>query len=131
MPSLFARLATFFGLLAALLVAIGLYGTLAYRTSRRTVEIGVRMAVGAARLQVLWMVLREGLLLTAAGLFLGLPLAWFGSQLLTSMLYKLQTHDPFSFLAAALGVLVVSVAAALIPARRAATLDPVHALRAE
>jgi predicted permease len=131
MPSLFARLGAFFGGLAALLVAVGLYGTLAYRVSRRTLEIGVRMALGAARQQVLWMILRDSLVLIAAGLAVGLPLAWFGSKLMASMLYKLDAHDPISFVAAGVGVLTVSLAAALLPARRAASVEPMQALRNE
>ena len=131
MPTLFARLGAFFGGLAALLVAVGLYGTLAYRVSRRTLEIGVRMALGAARKQVLWMILQDSLLLIAAGLAVGLPLAWFGSKLMASMLYKLPAHDPVSFVTAGAGVLVVSLAAALLPARRAASVEPMQALRNE
>jgi predicted permease len=131
MPTLFARLGAFFGGLAALLVAVGLYGTLAYRVSRRTLEIGVRMALGAARKQVLWMILQDSLLLIAAGLAAGLPLAWFGSKLMASMLYKLPAHDPISFVVAGVGVLVVSLAAALLPARRAASVEPMQALRNE
>lgn len=131
MPALFARLAVFFAALAALLVAVGLYGSLAYRVSRRTAEIGVRMALGAARGQVLWMVLRDSLWLVAAGLVIGLPLAWFGSRLMASMLYKLSAHDPMSFVLAGAGVLVVSLLAALIPARRAASVEPMQALRTE
>jgi predicted permease len=131
LPTLFARLGAFFGALAALLVAVGLYGTLAYRVNRRTVEIGVRMALGAARSQVLWLILRQSLKLAAAGLVLGLPLAWFGSRLMRSMLYKLSPHDPASLAAAALGVVFVAALAALIPARRAASIDPMRALRSE
>ncbi|MFZ0692050.1 MAG: ABC transporter permease [Acidobacteriaceae bacterium] len=131
MPALFARLGAFFGGLAALLVAVGLYGTLAYRVSRRTLEIGVRMALGAARQQVLWMILQDSLILIAAGLAVGLPLAWFGSKLMATMLYKLPAHDPASFVAAALGVVGVSLAAALLPARRAASVEPMQALRTE
>jgi predicted permease len=131
MPALFARLAVFFGILAALLVAVGLYGTLAYRVNRRTLEIGLRMALGAARPEVLWMIVRESLVLVAAGLIVGLPLAWFTSQLMASMLFKLSTHDPISFVAAGLGTLLVTIAAALIPARRAASVEPMQALRAE
>ncbi|MGC2161262.1 MAG: ABC transporter permease [Silvibacterium sp.] len=131
MPALFARLAIFFAGLAALLVAIGLYGTLAYRVNRRTAEIGVRIVLGAARGQVLWMVLRDSLVLVAAGLGIGLPLAWFASKLMASMLYQLSAHDPLSFIVAGLGVLLVSVAAAYIPARRAASVEPMQALRAE
>jgi len=131
MPALFARLAVFFAALAALLVAVGLYGALSYRVSRRTAEIGVRMALGAARRQVLWMVLRDSLWLVVAGLVIGLPLAWFGSRLMASMLYKLSAHDPMSFVLAGVGVLVVSLLAALIPARRAASVEPMQALRME
>ena len=131
MPALFARLAVFFGALAATLVAVGLYGTLAYRVSRRTIEIGVRMALGAARAEVLWMIVREGLSLILAGLIVGLPLAWFTSRLMASMLFRLSPHDSVSFLAAGLGMLLVSLAAALIPARRAASIEPIQALRSE
>ena len=131
MPALFARLAVFFAGLAALLVAVGLYGTLAYRVNRRTPEIGVRMALGAARGQVLWMILRDSLYLVATGLIVGMPLAWFGSRLMASMLFKLSAHDPASFIVAGLGVLLVSVAAAFIPAQRAASVEPMQALRAE
>jgi len=131
MPALFARLAILFGALAATLVAVGLYGALAYRVSRRTIEIGVRMALGAARAEVLWMIVRESLYLVLAGLLAGLPLAWLTSRLMASMLFRLSPHDSFSFAAAALGTLLVSLAAALIPARRAASIEPMRALRAE
>ncbi len=130
-PTLFARLGAFFGALAALLVAVGLYGTLAYRVNRRVAEIGLRMALGAGRGQVLWMVLRGSLGMVAAGLVIGLPLAWMGSRLMAAMLYQLSPHDPVSLAAAALGVAVVSLAAALVPARRAAGVEPMEALRAE
>ncbi len=131
MPALFARLAIFFGALASTLVAVGLYGTLAYRVSRRTVEIGLRMALGAARAEVLWMIVRESLYVIIAGLIIGLPLAWFTSKVMVSMLFRLSPHDSFSFVAAGLGMLLVSLGAALIPARRAASIEPMQALRAE
>jgi predicted permease len=131
MPALFARLAVFFGALAALLVAVGLYGTLAYRVNRRTAEIGVRLALGAPRVRVLWMILRDSLVLVAFGLLIGLPAAWFASKLMASMLYKLSAHDTVSLVAAAIGVVAVSVTAALIPARRAASVEPMQALRTE
>lgn len=131
MSALFARLAVFFAALAALLIAVGLYGALSYRVSRRTAEIGVRMALGAARRQILWTVLRDSLWLVVAGLVIGLPLAWFGSRLMASMLYKLSAHDPMSFVLAGVGVLVVSLLAALIPAQRAASVEPMQALRME
>ena len=131
MPALFARLGGFFGGLAALLVAVGLYGTLAYRVNRRVMEIGVRMALGAQRKRVLWMILRESLVLVAAGLAVGLPLAWFGSKVMASMVYKLPVHDPLSLTGAGAGVLVVAVLAAWLPARRAASVEPMAALRNE
>ena len=131
MPALFARLGGFFGILAALLVAVGLYGTLAYRVNRRIAEIGIRMALGAERRRVLWMILRESLLLVVAGLAVGLPLAWFGSKVMASMVYKLTVHDPVSLAAAGAGVLAVALLAAWLPARRAASVEPMVALRNE
>lgn len=131
MPALFARLAVFFGALAATLVAVGLYGTLAYRVSRRTIEIGLRVALGATRAEVLWMIVRESLYVVVAGLILGLPLAWFTSKLMASMLFRLSPRDSFSFVAAGLGMLLVSLAAAFLPARRAASIEPMQALRSE
>jgi len=79
----------------------------------------------------LWMVLRDSLYLVAAGLAIGLPLAWFASKLMESMLYQLSAHDPVSLIFAGVGVVVVSVAAAMIPARRAASVEPMDALRTE
>jgi predicted permease len=128
---LFARLSAFFGLLAALLVATGLYGTLAYRVSRRTAEIGVRMALGAQRQQVLWMVLHESLAVTVAGVIVGLPLAVAGARVLRSTLFGLGPGDPLTFTAALTGVAFVALAGSLIPARRAASVDPMQALRTE
>jgi predicted permease len=126
-----ARLAISFGMLAALLVATGLYGTLSYRVSRRTAEIGVRMALGAQRRQVLGMILRESLAVSVAGLLVGLPLAIVGARLLRSMLFGLGPGDPLAFAAAILGLTTVVLAASLIPARRAAKVDPMVALRYE
>jgi predicted permease len=128
---LFARLAMFFGLLAALLLATGLYGTLAYRVTRRTSEIGVRMALGARRQQVLWMVLRESLGVSVAGVFLGLPLAVTGARLLRSLLFGLAPSDPLALVLAEMGTCAVALAASLIPARRATKIDPLVALRYE
>ena len=128
---LFARLAMFFGLIAAFLVATGLYGTLAYRVSHRTSEIGVRMALGAQRSQVLWMVLRESLLISVAGVAVGVPLAIAGAQLMRSMLFGVMPEDSISYLAALLGVTLVALVASVIPARRAASVDPIVALRHE
>jgi len=128
---LFSRLAVFFGLLAGLLVATGLYGTLAYRVSHRTLEIGIRLAVGARRAEVLWMVLRESLVLASVGIVLGLPLAVLTSRLLRAMLFGVSANDVVTFAGAILTVVAVALAAALFPARRAAATDPMEALRAE
>ncbi|HKV63243.1 MAG TPA: ABC transporter permease [Candidatus Acidoferrum sp.] len=128
---LFARLSIFFAVIAVLLVATGLYGTLAYRIGRRTSEIGVRMALGAQRSQVLWMVLRESLLISTVGIFVGTPLAFAGTRVMQSMLFGLGPTDALSFAAALLCVTLVAIVAALMPARRAATMDPITALRYE
>ena len=128
---LFARCSMFFGLLATLLVATGLYGTLAYRVSRRTAEIGVRMALGAQRRQVLWMVVRESLAMTAVGVVVGLPLAVAAGRLLRAILFGLGPGDPAVFTGALAGIAVIALAASLIPARRAASVDPMQALRTE
>jgi predicted permease len=130
-PRLFARLSMFFGLIAALLVATGLYGTLAYRVSRRTSEIGVRMALGAQRAQILWIVLRESLLISVAGVALGVPLAIAGAQVMRSMLFGVMPGDFLSFFGALFGVILVALIASAIPARRAASVDPIVALRYE
>ena len=128
---LFARLALFFGVLAALLVATGLYGTLAYRVSRRTAEFGVRMALGARPQQLLWSILRETLLLCAAGVLLGLPLAIGGARLLRSFLFGLAPEDPVSLVTAVIATCAVVLIASAIPARRATRVDPLVALRYE
>jgi ABC-type antimicrobial peptide transport system permease subunit len=113
------------------LVATGLYGTLAYRVNMRTAEIGVRMAVGARREQVVWMILKDSLLLTVAGVAMGIPLAMLVGRALTSSLYGVKPLDAVSYLLAVTGVAVVALAASAIPARRAASVDPMRALRME
>jgi predicted permease len=128
---LFARLSIFFGVIAVLLVATGLYGTLAYRVDRRTSEIGVRMALGAQRGQVLWLILRESLLVSGAAILAGVPVAIAGARLMRSMLFGVQPGDMISFLLALLGVILVALAASIIPARRAMRVDPMVALRYE
>jgi predicted permease len=128
---LFARLSEFFGLLAVILVATGLYGTLAYRVNRRTAEIGVRMAVGARRGQVVWMILRDSLALTAIGVVLGIPLAMLVGRALASSLYGVQPLDPLSYFLSVAGVAFVALAAGALPASRAAGIDPLSALRTE
>lgn len=128
---LFARLAGFFGLLALVLVATGLYGTLAYRVSRRTAEIGIRMAMGAVSGQVVWMILRDSLILTAIGVTLGVPLAMLVGRALNSTLYGVRSIDVVSYLMAIAAVACVAMVASAVPASRAASIDPLKALRSE
>ncbi|HEX3748219.1 MAG TPA: ABC transporter permease [Bryobacteraceae bacterium] len=128
---IFFRLSMFFGLLAAMLVATGLYGTLAYSVSRRTSEVGLRMALGAQRGQVLWMVLRGSLLMTVVGVVLGIPVALLATKFLRAILFGVEPRDPAVFAAAIAGIAVVSLGASLIPAVRAASVDPMIALREE
>jgi predicted lysophospholipase L1 biosynthesis ABC-type transport system permease subunit len=128
---MFSRLAGFFGFLAVVLVATGLYGALAYRVSMRTAEIGVRMAVGARRGQVVWMILKDSLLLTAIGVVVGIPLATLVSRALSASLYGVKPLDAATYLLAVAGVAVVALAASALPAGRAASIDPMRALRAE
>jgi predicted permease len=128
---LFARLAGFFGILAIVLVATGLYGTLAYRVSMRTAEIGVRMAVGARREQVVWLILKDSLVLTGVGVLIGVPLAALVGRALTSSLYGVKALDAVSYALAVGGIAAVALAASTIPAGRAASVDPLTALRAE
>ena len=129
--SMFAAMGGFFGLLAALLVATGLYGMHSFRVSRRTTEIGVRMALGASRLQVLAMVLRESLWVLIAGLAAGVPLTFLAARPLKSMLYQMSPFDPASLALAIAAMIAVSACAAFIPARRAASVEPMQALRTE
>jgi predicted permease len=128
---LFARLATLLGLVALLLSAIGVYGLLAYAVARRTPEIGVRMALGAGRRAVVWMVLRESLSLALVGLAVGVPLALTGTRVLESTLFGLAPRDPATLAGAAGLMLLLALVAGLVPARRAAAVDPLVALRAD
>jgi predicted permease len=128
---LFARLAGFFAILAVVLVATGLYGTLAYRVNMRTAEIGVRMAVGARREEVVWMILKDSLVLTVAGILIGVPLAMLVGRALASSLYGIRPIDLGSYAAAILGVAAVAFAASAVPAVRAASVNPLRALRTE
>jgi predicted permease len=117
--------------LAAVLAFVGVFGVLAYAVSRRTREIGVRAAVGAAPASVMWMVMREGALLAAIGVAIGIPAAYYGSRLLSSLTFGVSPVDPLTFASAAVFLVVLGVGAGLVPARRAARIDPVIALRAE
>jgi predicted permease len=128
---LFSGLVSAFGLMAALLAAIGLYGVMAYSVARRTVEIGIRLALGAHRSGVQWMVLRQSLWMVALGLAIGIPVSLALTGFVQKTLYGIQPTDPASFTAAVVLMTVVGAAAAWIPARRAARVDPIQALRSE
>ncbi|MGB8535497.1 MAG: ABC transporter permease [Acidobacteriaceae bacterium] len=128
---LIARLTSLFGLLALLLAAVGLYGVTAYGVVRRTPEIGIRMALGAARSRVIGMVIRGAVLQAVAGLAIGIPVAIFCVRYVKSQLYEITSVNA-SVMVIAIGVLVLTAAiAGIIPARRAASIDPVRALRIE
>jgi predicted permease len=128
---LVARLSTFFGLLALVLACVGLYGVMSYTVSRRTREIGVRMALGAQRTQVLGMVLNEGLKLVLIGIVVGIPVALLASRVFSSMLFGLSPADPLSMLTVIAVLGSIATLAGLIPARRATKVDPMVALRYE
>ena len=124
-------LAAGFGVLALVLAAIGIYGVLSYSVSRRTREIGVRVALGASRSGVARLVVREGLVMTGVGVLFGLTAALGVSQYLGSVLYEVKPGDPLTYAGVAIILLTVALAATLIPARRATAVDPLVALRAD
>jgi predicted permease len=126
-----ARLSAFFGLLAAMMVCIGIYGLLSYAVARRTSEIGVRMALGARRSNVLWLILREILLLVACGIVIGIPVALEGNRLVVKLLYGLTPADPVSLIAAVAMLIAIALLAAYLPARKASLTEPTVALRCE
>jgi predicted permease len=128
---LIARLASIFGALALGLACLGLYGVLSYTVARRTAELGVRMALGAPRTAVLWLVLHQTLTMAAAGIAAGLLLSFAAGRAVRSLLFGLSPHDPTTMFAAAIVLLAVSVASGLIPALRAARVNPSDALRVE
>ena len=126
-----ATLAAVLAGLAITLAFVGVFALLAYSVSRRTREMGVRSAVGADPGSVIWLVMREGVVLTAAGVILGLPAAYAGARLLSTLTFGVSPADPLTFTLVAVFFLVLSLAAGVVPARRAARVDPVIALRAE
>ncbi len=128
---LMARLTAAYGLLALAVAALGLYGVTAYGVARRTREIGVRMALGANRTRVLAEVVRGALAQTGLGLLIGLPIAALATATLASLLYGVKPRDPVVFAQAALVLIVSAALAAILPARRAASIDPARALRSE
>ena len=128
---LIARLTELFGVLALLLACVGLYGVTAYSVARRTGEIGIRMALGANRSNVVGMVLRGALVQLGLGLLAGLPVALAGGRLLSSQLYGVKSHDPVIVASAAIVLAACALLAGLVPARRAASIEPMRALRTE
>ncbi len=126
-----SELTSFFGLLGLVLACVGLYGVMAYNVARRTKEIGIRMALGAQHGAVLWMVLRESLLLIAVGIAIGVPVALAASRLIASQLYGLKASDPATIAVAVFVMAGVGLLAGFLPARRAARVNPMVALRYE
>jgi predicted permease len=129
--SLIARLTSFFGFIAVFLACIGIYGLLSYSVARRTSELGIRLALGAQSRMLLWLVLRESLLLLIIGLAIGIPVALSSTRILKSLLYELSPLDPAAITTAVAAVVVMTLAAAWLPARRATKINPIQALRAE
>jgi predicted permease len=129
--SLIARLSGFFALLAVFLACIGIYGLLSYSVARRTSELGIRLALGAQSPALLWMILRESLLLLIIGLAIGVPVAMTSTRILKSLLYELSPLDPVAISIAIAAIAVMTIAAAWLPARRATRVDPMVALRCD
>jgi ABC-type antimicrobial peptide transport system permease subunit len=129
--SVVSELSIFFALLALLLVCIGLYGVMTYSVVRRTNEIGIRMALGAQADGVLWMVLRDSVMVLAIGVAVGVPVTLAASRLVQSRLFGLSANDPLTLIAAVAGVSAVTLVCAYLPARRATKVDPMVALRYE
>jgi macrolide transport system ATP-binding/permease protein len=127
----FAKLCTGFAILALVIACIGLYGTMAYTVARRTGEIGIRMALGAQRGAVVWMVLREVFILAAAGLAISVPTALWTSKFVESLLFGMKPNDPQSLILAVATLLSAALLAGYVPARRASRIDPMIALRHE
>jgi len=123
--------ATVFGILALILAASGIYGVMAYRTQLRTHEIGIRMALGASRTNVLNLVLKQGLRLTALGVSIGLSVSLLLTRFLSGLLYGVSAMDPLTILVVVAALLAIAVAASYLPAAKAMRTDPVSAIRAQ
>ena len=130
-PAFQTRLLGVIAALALMLALVGTYGVLTYSVAQRTHEIGVRMALGARRQSVLWMVIRQTLTLGLAGILLGTAGALLATRLLTTFLFEIAPTDPVTFGAVGMTILIAAVAAGLVPARRATQVDPLVALRHE
>jgi ABC-type antimicrobial peptide transport system permease subunit len=130
-PEMLARLTTAFGLIALLLAAIGIYGVTAYTVERRTPEVGLRMALGADRGDVLREVLKHALTQVLFGLAIGVPLALGLGRLMAAHLYNVSSYNPLMLSGAFVTLMVAAVLAAFVPATRAASIEPVEALRNE
>jgi len=128
---LLARITTTFSALALTLACVGLYGTISYGVGRRRSEIAVRMALGARYTQVLWMVLRQAVLLALAGVAIGIPLALWASRFVASQLFGLTSGDPVTLTVTAGMLIAAASLAGYLPARRAALVDPARALKSE
>jgi ABC-type antimicrobial peptide transport system permease subunit len=128
---LIATLSSVFGFLATALALIGLYGVMAYTVARRTREIGIRIALGAGTKTVVWMVMREVLLLVGVGIAVGLPAAWGLARLVESQLYGIPAHDPVTMIGATAALAIVACLSGYLPARRASRVHPTTALRYE
>jgi len=128
---LVANLSALFGALATLLAVIGLYGVMAYTVEQRTREIGIRVALGAQRGNVVWLVMKEVVVMVGIGFAIGLPAAWFSSKLVASLLYGIQPDDPLAIGAAMAVLAFIALLAGYIPAARASRVDPLRALRYE
>jgi ABC-type antimicrobial peptide transport system permease subunit len=128
---LIARLTGLFSALALGLACLGLYGVMSYTVARRTGELGIRLALGSTRSNVLWVVVRESFVVTATGIAVGVCLSLAGTQMVSRMLFGLSPHDPLTLATAATLLFSVSIASGLLPAWRAAHVNPTEALRAE
>ena len=130
-PMITASLMSGFAIIAALLAAVGLYGLISFSVSQRHAEIGLRIALGASQHNVLLLVMRSGMLVTAGGLVVGFAMAFGLTKVLTSILYDLTPADPLTYAGVAIALSVVVLLAHYLPARKASHIDPIEALRSE
>jgi ABC-type antimicrobial peptide transport system permease subunit len=128
---LIAQLSSLFGILALILATVGLYGVMSYFVARRTSEIGIRMALGATRASVVAMVMRGVLWQILIGLLLGIPASLYAGYLMKSLLYGVGSYDPIALIGAPFMLVLCATAAGFIPARRAASIEPMQALRTD